>query len=269
MLNIELLIIDPQIDFCDPNGALYVPGADQDMTRLGEMIRRIKPKLNDIHVTLDSHHLVDIAHPIFWLDASGRHPIPFENNVPKIITVDDVQNGVYRTTNKDHQDRALEYVTKLAANGRYPLTIWPPHCLIASPGACVVPDLFASLLEWESDFAMVDYVTKGSNPWTEHYSAVQADVPDDEDPTTQLNEPLMEILKSADLIPIAGEARSHCLAYTAMDIADWFGEEHIKKFVLLTDATSDVGGCEALGDTFVKDMVARGMQLSTTVDFLR
>jgi nicotinamidase-related amidase len=141
--------------------------------------------------------------------------------------------------------------------------------LIGSPGACVVPELFASLLQWESDFAMVDYVTKGSNFWTEHYSAVQADVPDDEDPTTQLNEPFMETLKQADIIIVAGQARSHCLANTVTDTADWFGEEHIKKFVLLTDATSDVGGCEALGETFVKDMVARGMQLSTTVDFLR
>ena len=28
MQNIQLLLIDPQNDFCDPNGALPVPGAD-------------------------------------------------------------------------------------------------------------------------------------------------------------------------------------------------------------------------------------------------
>ena len=269
MLNIELLIIDPQIDFCDPNGALFVPGADQDMIRLGEMIIRLKRKINDIHVTLDSHHLVDIAHPIFWLDSSGKHPIPFENGVPKIITVEDVKNGVYRTTNPQYQKRALEYVTELDANGRYPLCIWPPHCLIGSPGACVVPSLFASLLEWESDFAMVDYVTKGSNFWTEHYSAVQADVPDPEDPDTNLNNELINILKKADVILLAGEARSHCLANTVIDIANDFGEEHIKKMVLLTDATADVAGCEAMGEDFVREMVGRGMQTSTTVDYLK
>ena len=32
---IELLVIDPQVDFCDPaRGALYVPGAEHDMARL-------------------------------------------------------------------------------------------------------------------------------------------------------------------------------------------------------------------------------------------
>ena len=70
---VELLIIDPQVDFCDPKvGALYVPGAEHDMNRLAAMIRRLNNKIDDIHVTLDSHHLIHIAHPIFWKD-SGDH----------------------------------------------------------------------------------------------------------------------------------------------------------------------------------------------------
>ena len=73
----ELLIIDPQIDFCDPKGALFVTGADRDVTRLAAMVRRLAPKLDNIHVTLDSHHFVDIAHPIFWKDGSGSAPTPF------------------------------------------------------------------------------------------------------------------------------------------------------------------------------------------------
>ncbi len=30
MTKVDLLIIDPQVDFCDPNGNLAVPGADED-----------------------------------------------------------------------------------------------------------------------------------------------------------------------------------------------------------------------------------------------
>ena len=30
MNNIHLLVIDGQVDFCDPSGALYVPGADDE-----------------------------------------------------------------------------------------------------------------------------------------------------------------------------------------------------------------------------------------------
>ena len=64
-MQVELLIIDPQVDFCDPAGALYVTGADGDITRLARMVRRLAPKLDDIHVTLDSHHFVDVAHSDF------------------------------------------------------------------------------------------------------------------------------------------------------------------------------------------------------------
>ena len=66
---------------------------------------------------------------------------------------------------------------------------------------------------------------------------------------------------------MAGEARSHCLANTVTDIADNFGEDNIKKMVLLKDACSDVQGFEQQGEDFVKNMKARGMQTSTTKEY--
>ena len=86
--SVHLVVIDPQVDFCDPRGALYVKGAENDMTRLARMVGRLSSKLDDIHVTLDSHRLIDVAHPIFWKDSTGRSPAPFT-----IITAKDVENG--------------------------------------------------------------------------------------------------------------------------------------------------------------------------------
>jgi nicotinamidase-related amidase len=284
-MRIELLVIDPQIDFCWPGlnpievsdagrlvlpeeafkpGALYVPGAEKDMERVAAMVLRLKDKLDDIHVTLDSHHFIDIAHPIFLMNSKGEHPGPFT-----VVSDDDIKNGVWRATNPSFQKRLEDYSSSLKDNGRYPLCVWPPHCLIGSWGYGVFPPLYKALLEWEKDFAMVDYVTKGSNFWTEHYSAVQADVPDPEDPDTQLNMRLIETLQEADEILLAGEARSHCLANTVLDIANNFGEENIKKMVLLEDATSDVPGFEELGENFVKEMKGRGMRVSSTEEYLK
>ena len=131
-------------------------------------------------------------------------------------------------------------------------------------------ELLEALWKWEeSNYAMVDYVTKGSNFMTEHYSAVQADVPDPEDPNTHLNENLIEILKTADEIIWTGEALSHCVANTIRDIANNFGEENIKKMVLLTDATSNVTGFEQMGEDFMKEMTGRGMRTSTTVEYMK
>jgi nicotinamidase-related amidase len=95
-----------------------------------------------------------------------------------------------------------------------------------------------------------------------------ADVPDPGDPTTQLNWPLLNLLAASDIIAVAGEAKSHCLANTVQDIADNFGVDNIKKIVLLEDATSNVTGFDKLGEDFVKNMKARGMQVTTTKDFL-
>ena len=60
-----LFIIDPQNDFCDPeNGALYVPGAENDMARLSDFIATNGPKLDRIVVSLDSHQRLDISRPL-------------------------------------------------------------------------------------------------------------------------------------------------------------------------------------------------------------
>jgi len=262
---VDVLTIDPQDDFCNPTGALFVPGADEDMKRLTTMVNRLRSKISQIHVTMDSHHFFDVAHPICWKDSNGNHPNPFT-----IISDDDVENGVWTPTHSGLYKRFLEYSKALKANGRYPLCIWPPHCLIGSKGHSVVPELFEALRAWEEEkVAIVDYVTKGSNPFTEHYSAVQADCPDPQDPSTQINTKLIETLVEADIILVAGEAGSHCLANTVRDIVKNFADDsYIKKLVLLTDATSPVPSFESFQEDFIKEMTAKGMQLSTTVDFL-
>ena len=71
-----------------------------------------------------------------------------------------------------------------------------------------------------------------------HYSAVQADVPDPADPTTQLNVGLIKTLENADLVALSGQALSHCVANTIRDIADYFGRESIRKLVLIEDTSS-------------------------------
>jgi len=275
---IELIGIDPQMDFCTTEilaedgivlrrkGALCVPGAEADMIRVAAMIKRIMPKIDDIHITLDSHHYFDVAHPIYWKDTSGKNPDPFT-----IISASDVENGTWTPTVSSLFKKSLEYVRALETNGKYPLCIWPPHCIIGSKYHAVVPELFEALIEWEkTQIAMVDYVTKGSNPFTEHYSAVSADVIDPQDPGTQINTKLINTLVKADIVIAFGEAGSHCLSSTIRDIVSNFGDDsYVKKIVLLTDATSPVPGFEHLQDDFIKDMVAKGMQLSTTTEFLK
>ncbi len=263
MTNIHLLVIDPQNDFCDPNGSLFVTGANDDMNRLAAMVRRMRSRLTAIHVTLDSHRKVDISHPIWFRDSAGKPPAPLT-----VITAGDLRKGVWSTTQPSAYPRTLQYLEALEASGRYPHVIWPYHCLIGDEGHNVWSALVEVVHEWEDRFAMADYVTKGSNPWTEHFSAVQAEVPDPTDPTTQVNTELIQTLENADVVLLAGEALSHCLANTVRDIADKFADPaYVRKLVLLTDASSNVPGFDTYGDDFLRTLEAKGMQTATTTDF--
>ena len=117
----------------------------------------------------------------------------------------------------------------------------------------------------------MDYIAKGSNPWTEHHSAIlRLDVRRSCRPGTQPNTVLIGALKEADLVAVAGEAGSHCLANTVCDSADHFGDDRlVSKIVLWRDATSPVAGFDLFQDDFLREMTARGMQLShRSADFL-
>jgi nicotinamidase-related amidase len=232
------------------------------MKRLATFIERVGSRLHDIHVTLDSHNPVDIAHPAWWVNSRGEHPAPFT-----LISSDDVKAGLWRATDPSLQARSQAYVEALAAGHRYALVIWPEHCLIGHVGHTVHASVTAALDAWaRKRLEVVDFVTKGSNPFTEHYSAVQAEVPDPADPGTLVNSRLIRTLAEADTVVIAGEALSHCVANTVRDIAANFGDDNVKKLVLLEDCASSVTGFENLGREFVAEMTARGMKLAKSTE---
>ncbi|MEM9461992.1 MAG: hypothetical protein AAGF11_47980 [Myxococcota bacterium] len=264
MPKIHLVVIDPQNDFCSPNGALFVPGADEDVTRLAHLVDRLRDKLTDIHVTLDSHRRVDISHPMWWQDRKGKTPDPFTQ-----ITAAQLADGQWVTTQPSAFDRSLAYLRALEASGRYPHVVWPYHCLIGDEGHNVVPALSEAIHRWEDRFAMADMITKGSNPWTEHFSGVQAEVPDPEDPSTQVNIGLVRTLEEADVVLMAGQALSHCLANTVRDIATQFSDpKYVGKIHLLRDATGCVPGFDHYGEDFIRELTAQGMKVTTTTDFM-
>ncbi len=273
----HLLIIDPQNDFCDlptaylPNNplsgqpvapALPVAGAHADMHRLARLIEREGDQISDITVTLDSHHRYDIAHPTFWQRRDGKAVTPFTP-----ITAGEVRAGDFTARQASALPRALRYLDDLEAHGRYTLMVWPVHCEIGTWGHNVHAEVHAAYNRWEEQGCrVVRKITKGSNPWTEHYSAVQAEVPDPEDGDTQVNERLIAPLSNSDLILIAGEASSHCVKATTEHLVQQLGPDMARKMVLLIDCMSPVGGFEAAQAAFFESMAAQGLALRHSTD---
>ena len=279
MTRTHLLIIDPQIDFCDTNGALYIKGAEEDMIRLRDFIYEKYQKINKIFVTLDYHHKVDVAHPLFWWNKEGKNPKPFT-----IISSIDIKNNIWEPRNffPNIKEKMLEYVCKLEEKGKLSLCIWPPHCLIGSIGQAVYPPLFSALFHWETEDRQVRYIRKGENIFTEHYSAFEAEVPDPADPGTELNKHLINEIWNADKVYVAGEAGSHCLKFTIENMVEYYEKnskiihnvEYVRrsknpypqKTILLEDTMSPVPGFENLQNEFLKEMKSKRMEVLKTTD---
>ena len=209
----QLLVIDPQNDFCDlpashrragSTPSLHVAGAHADMQRLARFIGAQGGQIDQITVTLDSHQRYDIGHPGFWQTEDGGAVTPFTQ-----ITAAQLNAGAYRPRDAAVFPRVRSYLQTLQQQGRYTHMVWPVHCEIGSWGHAVHADVQAACAAWQLQRQRAaSTVFKGMNPWTENYSALQAEVPDPNDPSTQLNTRLLAALDSADLLLVAGEPGS-------------------------------------------------------------
>lgn len=268
----HLLVIDPQNDFCDlpadwcppePAGAgrlapaLAVTGAHQDMLRLAAWLDAQRERIDHVTVTMDHHHRLDIAHPGFWRKPDGAAVGPFTQ-----VLAADVADGRILTARPQDRERALKYLQDLEKAGRFTHMIWPVHCQIGTWGQAVHAALQEGLDAWEDAKGRnVTTVLKGENPWTEHYSAVRAEIPDPADPQTATNRVLVERLAQAGTVYVAGEAGSHCVRATVLHLLEEGLEA--RRLVLLTDTISPVTGFEAVQEEFFADLARRGARLET------
>jgi len=276
----HLLIIDPQNDFCDlPSGflpqiagstvapALPVAGSHADMLRVAGIINRGGGGLSGISVTLDAHHRIDIAHPPFWKMNNGSDVSPFTQ-----ISAGEVRAGKYIPRIPGATGRVINYLDALESTGRYVHMVWPVHCEIGSWGQNVHAAVRSAYNLWEVARAVnVTKILKGTNPWTEHYSAIKAEVPDPADNATQPNQAFIEQLQGADCIYITGEAGSHCVKATVEHIVENFSAKEIGKLVLVSDCMSPVAGFEPQYRKFTDDMRGRGIRFAdsaTVIDEL-
>jgi nicotinamidase/pyrazinamidase len=233
---IHLLIVDMQVDFCHPAGALYVPGAEEDVKRLIRFIYRHGEHISQITCSLDSHLPLQIFHPAWWADSRGSHPPPFTT-----ISHDDVITG--RWTPLFEPDWSANYTRSLQNQGRYELTIWPYHCLIGSSGHGLDSGLLSAIL-WHSlaRGSQPVWWMKGSIPKTEHYSIIQPEIPVPEHPQGTKSRDLLNLLQATDYIFIAGEAKSHCVLETVEDLVEEYADrpDILKRILVLRDCTSSI-----------------------------
>jgi nicotinamidase-related amidase len=246
-----LVAIDVQNTFCIPGFELYVGGASgqgavEDTGRLCEFIYRNLGRITEIVPTMDTHQAMQIFHPVFWIDRNGNHPEP----VATMITLEDVESGQWRVNPamgnlEALQKHALHYVGRLTALGKYPLTIWPYHSMLGGIGHALVSAFEqATFFHGMVRSTQARIELKGDNPLTENYSVLRPEVLEGVDgPIATKNSALMGHLLAFDRVIIAGQAKSHCVAWTIADLLDEIEAVDpalAQKVVLLDDCASPV-----------------------------
>jgi nicotinamidase-related amidase len=250
-----LLAVDIQNTFCIPDFELFVAGrsgtgAVDDNRRLCEFIYRNLGEITQIFPSLDTHNAMQIFHAIWLVDENGDHPAPYT-----LVSAEDVASGRWRMNSAvaeglgidvDYAERHLAYYTRrLAEGGKYDLTIWPYHAMLGGIGHALVSAVEEAIFfHGLARYSSPEFQVKGDNPLTEHYSMLGPEVTEGPDGNYLggKNAELIEKLLTFDAVVVAGQAKSHCLAWTIDDLLrdEEAGERLAERTYLLEDCTSPV-----------------------------
>lgn len=270
-----LLLVDVQKDFCLPDGSLFVSGlsgrgAMDDTARLASFVYRNLARITTITCTLDTH----LPHQIFfasvWVDAEGRRL-----EAHREVLAEDVRSGRCRIDpavgawlserGPEWLERQVQfYCDELERRGRYSLYLWPLHCLLGSEGHDLVGLIQeARLFHGFCRESRVDLESKGLDRLTEYYSVLAPEVGEafDGSQLAVTRSALSRELLDADRVIVAGQAASHCVGATLLDLKQLILEhkpEMMRRVYILEDCCSSVvvrspeGGEEILADFTAK-----------------
>ncbi|MFQ5657618.1 MAG: isochorismatase [Candidatus Methylomirabilales bacterium] len=253
---VSLVAVDVQNTFCIPGYELYVggrsgTGAVDDNRRLCEFIYRNLDVITQICPTMDTHQAMQIFHAIYLVNDRGEHPAPFT-----LVSEEDVKKGVWKFNpalrhslgiDEDSGRRYLtHYTNKLKKSGKYDLTIWPYHAMLGGIGHALVSSIEEAIFFHSiGRYSQPDFHVKGDNPFSEHYSVIGPEVLEgvEGEAIAQKSDKFFKKLVRFDAVLIAGQAKSHCVAWTIDDLLEHVLAKDrglVEKVFLLEDCTSPV-----------------------------
>ena len=248
--------IDIQNTFCIPEFELFVggrsgSGAVDDNRRLCEFLYKNLDVISQVDLTLDTHSPLQIVHAAFLVDQDGNHPAPMTQ-----ITAQDIESGRWQLNPAIPHALGLEdsmiaqylahYTKALQAKGKYDLTIWPYHAMLGGIGHALVSAVEEAVFFHSiARFSQPEFHIKGNHPLTENYSAIGPEVDRSQSgqPLGERNNRILDKVRQYDAIVIAGQAMSHCVAWTVSDLlTDIQATDPLLagKIYLLEDCTSPV-----------------------------
>jgi nicotinamidase-related amidase len=253
---LAVLAVDVQNTFCVPGFELFVggrsgTGAVDDNRRLCEFLYRNLGTITQIFPSLDTHHAMQVFHAVWLVDEEGNHPGPYT-----LISAEDVEAGRWRVNGavaealgigEEYAARHLaHYSRRLAEGGKYDLTVWPYHAMLGGIGHALVSLVEEAIFfHGIARFSRPEFQVKGEAALTEHYSMLGPEVTEgpDGERLGGRNIELIDKLLEFDAVVVAGQAKSHCMAWTIDDLLsddDVRERQLAERTYLLEDCTSPV-----------------------------
>ena len=251
-----LLIIDPQYDFIPPvklsgeKPTLPVVGALNDMERIVELIESnwFKKNIKHVIITQDWHDEHHIANASIWEYWNGDTVKPYSqiyfvrekgfflnDDKNSRVMMKSIYSGIekrmpyYHLYDKEEKNfdvpwSEIYFVRNGYTSKEKTLTLWPNHCIKDTAGAEIYNPIKLAIKELEKAYYHKTIHTiwkKGDLPGTEYFSAL---LPDDKlqlvenDTLFQETQERFRILNQYDKIYVCGEAKTHCVANTVVDL---------------------------------------------------
>ncbi len=233
-----LLCIDMQKDFME-GGTVPVPNSKRDVENITRFIYNNMENITQIMCSMDAHIREQIFHPCWWVNKKGENPEPYTK-----ITYEDVINGKWRTANMKCSKKSKKYLRELEELGNRELCVWPYHCLRGGDGYTLENE-FAKMIRFHSLVRITnsEIIQKGQDRFSEMYGIVKPEVVSDD---TEINLEFLKLFRKYDEIYIVGEAASHCVLETLIQICEYFKNrlDILAKITVLTDCTSPIKGFE-------------------------
>jgi nicotinamidase-related amidase len=255
-LRVGLLLVDVQNTFCVPGFELFVAGASgtaavEDNRRLCDFLYRNLGSITQVVPSLDTHHAMQIFHAAWLTDADGNRPDPMA-----LVTAQDAAEGRWKVDPEaaaaagyepGYAQRHLEHYTRrLAERGKYDLTVWPYHAMLGGIGHALVSSVEeAVFFHGLARRSAPRFCVKGELALTEHYSMLGPEVTEgpDGEAIGAADHALVQTLLGFDAVIVAGQAKSHCLAWTIDDLLSHHSvqeDQLATRTYLLEDCTSPI-----------------------------
>jgi nicotinamidase/pyrazinamidase len=274
-----LFIIDPQNDFCDPEGSLYVPGADYDIARICTLINMLDWKT--IITSQDIHYYDSIFFPCFWRDSSGIEPNPFDQ-----ILLEDVLNHDIDPDNPGLYEFVCNYLEIVKE-----ITIWPYHCIVGTEGSCFPKNLqysIENIIIHKNHEINHNNIIKGTNRLSENYSVFETvfeakygklldekSIKIEYDSDSEINmikgllDNTLNVPENHDNLFVCGEALSHCVLDTLESMKRLLSSYAFGKVTLIKDCCSIIPGCEENTEIRLEDLQKAGMKICNFGDLFK